>query len=120
MKKILVIEDNESVSELVQMRLSKEGDEVAVERDGMKALKAAKETHPDLIILDAVLAGMDGLTLVQELLNDPQTARIPVLPVSANVQLEQVFADKENVVGFICKPFSVSDFVAKVKLSLKG
>jgi CheY-like chemotaxis protein len=120
MKKILVIEDNPSVSDLIQIRLSKEGYEIAVEHDGLKALKAAKETRPDLIILDAILPGMDGLTLANELLKDPQTADIPVLLVSASVQLEQVFADKKNVAGFIHKPFSVSDFVAKVKLSLKG
>ncbi|OGR84488.1 MAG: hypothetical protein A2901_01355 [Elusimicrobia bacterium RIFCSPLOWO2_01_FULL_54_10] len=120
MKKILIVEDDLSLAELMRARLEKENYEVRVERDGRHVGEIAKKNHPDLILLDAVLPGLDGRSIHQTLLSDPATKKIPVLVVSANAQLEQAFVDLENVKGFVHKPFDNAHLIAKVSEALKA
>jgi len=120
MKKVLIVEDNLVLLELMENLLSKADFEVAAERDGLESLRAVARFAPDMIVLDAVLPGMDGLTIQRKLEEDPLTRHIPILLISGNAQLEQAFVDKANVAGFIQKPFSPAELVSKVRETLKG
>ncbi len=119
-KKILVVEDDLSTLEMLRVFLSKGGYEVMIERSGTKIYELVKEKMPDVILLDAVLPGMDGYTIQKKLFNDPATQSIPIIMISANLQLEQVFVGKENVLDFLHKPFNVNDLRDKISKVIKG
>ena len=119
MKKILIVEDDNSVAELVRLFLEQNDYEVLVERNGLNILEVARKIHPDLILLDAVLPEMDGRTVQKMLYNDSETSKIPIIMMTAYSQLEQAFADKENVAGFIVKPFNNDELRRKIREALK-
>ncbi len=119
LKKILVVEDDLSTLEMIRMLLSKNGFEILTEKNGLKIYEIAKETLPDVILLDAMLPGLDGYSIQKKLFNDKETRGIPIIMMTANSQLEQVFSDKENVVEFLPKPFNVNDLREKIDRAIK-
>lgn len=86
MKKILLIEDEEIMIDLLQKKLAKEGYNVSVARDGEAGLKAIKEAQPDLILLDIVMPKMGGLEVMEEMNKDKEMKKIPVIVVSNSGQ----------------------------------
>ncbi|MBI5548022.1 MAG: response regulator [Deltaproteobacteria bacterium] len=104
--RILLCDDEPVIRELVRTMLSSGSVAVDVAPDGVECLKAAK-SHPfDLILLDIVLPGMDGITVCRLLKSDPATARVPIYMLTAKVKQADVeSARRAGADGYINKPF---------------
>lgn len=120
MKQIYIVEDEKDIVDLLQYNLEKEGYRVLSSNDGSEALKRIPEKSPDLILLDLMLPGTDGLTVCRTLKGDPKTARIPVVMLTAKGE------ESDKVVGlelgaddYITKPFSIKELMARVKAVLR-
>ena len=85
-KKILLIEDEEIMIDLLQRKLVREGYEVSVARDGEEGLKAVKEIKPDLILLDIIMPKMGGFEVMEEINKDSELKQIPVIVISNSGQ----------------------------------
>ena len=86
MSKILIIEDDPSFLRAISHIVEKEGYDVTYASNGMSGLRMAKEENPDLLILDIMLPGLDGFEICARLRNEPQTARLPIIMLSAKGQ----------------------------------
>lgn len=120
MKQIYVVEDEQDLVELLTYNLEKEGFRVLSSLRGDEALKKIPEKTPDLVLLDLMLPGADGITVCKALKADPRTSRIPVVMLTAKGE------ESDKVVGlelgaddYITKPFSVKELVARVKAVLR-
>jgi len=111
-KKILVADDEESITELVAFALELEGYQVIQAPDGPEALRLAREEHPDLAMVDVMMPGLDGREVSRRIKEDPTTSNIPVLLFSAapNPDLSEAKAD-----GFMPKPFDINQLVDTVR-----
>jgi len=85
-KKILIIEDDPSTSRLTKYTLQQEGYQVLTAANGLEGLRKASGEEPDLIVLDIMLPGIDGFEICRRLRAEPQTAKLPVLMVSAKAR----------------------------------
>jgi len=86
MKKILLVEDEEIMIGLLQRKLTQEGYEISVARDGEEGLKTMKEIKPDLILLDIIMPKMGGLEVMEEMAKDEGIKDIPVIVISNSGQ----------------------------------
>jgi len=86
MKKILLVEDEEIMIDLLQRKLTKEGYEILVARDGEEGLKVMKEVRPDLVLLDIIMPKMGGFEVMGEMGKDPELKKIPVIVISNSGQ----------------------------------
>lgn len=96
-KKILLIEDEEIMIDLLQKKLTKEGYEISVARDGEEGLKAMREVKPDLILLDIIMPKMGGFEVMEEMGKDKNLKDIPVIVISNSGQ--PVELDKAQKLG---------------------
>jgi len=117
---VLVIDDEKDLLELVRYNLEKEHLSVIVASDGRSGLEIAQRHKPDLILLDLMMPGMNGLEVCQRLRGDTRTSRIPVLMLTAKAE------ESDKVVGlemggddYVTKPFSVRELVARVRALLR-
>ena len=94
-KKILIIEDEEIILDLLKRKLSSEGYEVSLARDGDEGIKVMKEVKPDLIVLDVVMPKMGGFEVMEEMGKDPDLKKIPVIIVSNSGQPVEIDRAKE-------------------------
>nr|QGT50897.1 response regulator [uncultured Elusimicrobia bacterium] len=117
-KRILIVEDEASIVDLLQLVLTREGYEVHSCQTGRDAIAAMKTVHPHLVILDVMLPGLDGASIVRIMGEDDTLSSTPVIITSALVESEKMFMPYPQVKGFCSKPFVLTDFVAKVKQSL--
>ena len=117
---ILVIEDEEDIQELVRYNLSKEGYRVALNASGEDGLKAARLTQPDLIVLDLMLPGIDGLEICRILKADSKTSHIPIVMLTAKGEETDVVTGLElGADDYIAKPFSPKILVARLRAVLR-
>ena len=120
MQTVLVIEDEEDITELVAFNLRRGGLEVETASDGLKGLAAAKTLLPDLIVLDLMMPGMDGVTLFKELKREAATRNIPVIMLTARGQTEDKIMGLEiGADDYVTKPFSPKELLLRVKNLLK-
>ena len=120
MQKILVVDDEDSIVELLRYNLKKEGFKVYGALDGEKALSLADRLNPDLIILDLMLPGLHGYEVLWVLKRNRQLSHIPVVILSAKTLKEDI--DKGMQLGaddYVTKPFRVSKLVSRIKEVLK-
>jgi two-component system alkaline phosphatase synthesis response regulator PhoP len=119
-KKILVVDDEEDILELVRYNLAREGYKVLCASSGEDGLKAAKSEKPDLIVLDLMLPGIDGLDVTRRLKGDPATRRIPIVMLTARGEESDIVAGLElGAEDYITKPFSPRVLVARIKAALR-
>jgi len=119
-EKILVVDDEEDILQLVEYNLAKNGYNVTSVTTGEEALKQAKELKPDVIVLDLMLPGVDGLEVCKILKNDSNTADIPILMLTAKGEETDVVAGLEiGADDYITKPFSPRILIARVKAVLR-
>lgn len=119
-KKILVIEDERDISDLVTHYLEKEGYRVMALRDGAKGLKQIKTEPPDLLILDLMLPEMDGLEICRQVRSDLRTAALPVIMLTAKgEETDRVVGLEMGADDYIPKPFSPKELTARVKALLR-
>ncbi|HMP74551.1 MAG TPA: response regulator transcription factor [Kiritimatiellia bacterium] len=113
---ILVVEDEEDIQELIRFNLVKEGYDVACVDNGEDALKYCKKQLPDLILLDIMLPGIDGLEVCRMLKRDERTQDIPVVLITAKGEEADIVAGLElGAEDYIPKPFSPRIVIARIR-----
>jgi len=119
-KQILVIEDDSDILNLVDWHLRSEGFSVRTAQDGVKGLETAMEHLPDLIILDLMLPGMDGLEICKSLKRNPKTEKIPVVMLTAKgEEVDRIVGLELGADDYIVKPFSPRELMLRVRAILK-
>lgn len=119
-KKIIIIEDEPDISGLVVHYLAQEGYKVNTCADGIEGLRRVKADRSDLLILDLMLPGLDGIEICKRLRTDPTTSNLPILMLTAKGE------ESDKIVGlelgaddYLTKPFSPKELVARVKALLR-
>jgi two-component system, OmpR family, alkaline phosphatase synthesis response regulator PhoP len=119
-EKILVVDDEEDILELVRYNLSREGYKVLCAASGEEGLKYARAENPDLIVLDLMLPGIDGLDVTRRLKADDATRKIPIVMLTAKGEESDIVAGLElGAEDYITKPFSAKVLVARVRAVLR-
>ncbi len=119
-QRILVVDDEEDILELVRYHLAREGYEVVVSASGEDALKKAKREALDLVVLDLMLPGLDGLEVAKALKADAKTKTLPLIMLTAKGEDADVVAGLEiGADDYITKPFSPRVLIARVKTVLR-
>lgn len=119
-KKILVIEDDEDIQELVKYNLVKEGYQSLQALTGEDGLKLARGKQPDLIVLDLMLPGLDGMEVCKQLKRDPKTESIPVVMLTAKAEESDIVAGLEvGADDYLPKPFSPKVLIARIRTILR-
>ena len=120
MSRLLVVEDDPDIAELLRHYLERAGHEVAVLTQGTEALPRVRADQPDLVILDRMLPGLDGLEICRLLRAQPATVDLPVIMLTARAE------ESDRIVGlelgaddYITKPFSAKEVVARVNALLR-
>ena len=115
-ERILVVEDEEDIAELIQYNLQREGYRTLHAPSGETALKLAQREKPDLVLLDLMLPGLDGLEVCRRLKAEPQTSRIPIVMVTAKGDETDVVAGLElGAEDYLTKPFSPRVLLARMR-----
>lgn len=117
--KVLLIDDDPTTRNLISHFLRKENFQVEKAAEGSEGLAKAKRGRPDLVIVDAVMPGMDGFELLSLLKRDPETAFIPTLILSSLDEEEAIIKGLEEGADYVTKPFSPRVLVAKIKKILR-
>jgi CheY-like chemotaxis protein len=120
MARILVVDDDQSIMEIVRYVATKAGHEIMEAVNGREGLARAKTDHPDLIILDVMMPEMDGYTLHNHLLADEATKRIPIIVLTAKGQMRDSFIGSPNIKFYMDKPFEPEDLQDKIRIALQG
>lgn len=105
MAKILVIDDDIDVIDIIKYTVAREGHELMEARNGKEGLELLSQAKPDLIVLDIMMPEMDGLTLNAHLMADPSMKSIPVIILTAKGRMKEVFETSSNVRCYMEKPF---------------
>lgn len=115
-KKILIVEDEKDILQLVKLYLDKEGYRTVTAMTGAEGLKQVAAEHPDLVVLDLMLPELDGLEVCKRLRSAPETALVPIIMLTAKAE------ESDTVVGlelgaddYVTKPFSPKALVARIK-----
>jgi DNA-binding response OmpR family regulator len=120
MARILVVEDDPDISELIAHYLSRAEHQVERLAHGGEATRRVRETSPDLVILDLMLPGLDGLMVCQALRSDPKTAAIPIIMLTARgEETDRVRGLELGADDYVTKPFSPKELVARVAALLR-
>jgi PleD family two-component response regulator len=120
MPRILVIDDDPAISELVSINLEMAGYDVNLASDGIKGQALAVQLQPDLIMLDLMLPKVDGFTVCQRLRRDDRTADIPVLMLTALDQTaDKVGGFNAGADDYMTKPFELEEMLARVRALLR-
>lgn len=118
--RILVIDDEKDLIELVRYNLEKEGFLVEGAQDGEKGLAAARRERPDAIIIDYMLPGIDGLEVCRSLRSDSRTASIPLIMLTAkSAESDRILGLELGADDYITKPFSPRELAARIKALLR-
>ncbi|MBS5518207.1 MAG: response regulator transcription factor [Clostridiales bacterium] len=119
-QKILAVDDERHILELISYNLAEAGYEVETVETGEEALSKTAEFHPDLILLDVMLPDIDGLQVCTRLKRDPDTAGIPVIMLTARGdEIDKVLGLEMGADDYVVKPFGVRELVARVKALLR-
>lgn len=110
-KKILVIEDEPELLDLVEGSLKRAGYDVAVCDNGRQAIASVHAAKPDLIIMDVMLPGMDGLAIATQLASDDKLSSIPIIVTTALEQSRPMFEKIPSVRHFTPKPFTLAELL---------
>lgn len=117
---ILVVDDEEDILELVRFNLNREGFSIICATTGEEAWKILKDNRIDLLVLDLMLPGMDGLELTRRLKNGPQTQKIPIIMLSAKGEEADIVTGLElGADDYVTKPFSPRVLIARVRAVLR-
>jgi phosphate regulon transcriptional regulator PhoB len=120
MKKILVIEDENDIVELLTYNLNKEGFNVDFSFDGETALNKINSNEYDLIILDLMLPGIQGLDLCKIIRNNPRTKNLPIIMLTAKSEdVDKIIGLEIGADDYITKPFNVRELIARIKAILR-
>lgn len=116
--RILIVDDEPSVVDLIETILTAEGYTVAKAHDGAQAIMLTRDWRPDLILMDVMLPGVDGGTVTRRLKSDPATRHIPIVAMSAGRTIRNHSAELEGADGALAKPFDIEALLAQVVFHL--
>ncbi len=119
-KKILVVDDEENIVELLKFNLELKGYQVECAYDGEEALKKAKDIKPSLILLDLMLPIMDGTTVCRKIREDEEIKDTPIIMLTAkNMEKDKIFGLELGADDYITKPFSIKELMARIKAVMR-
>ncbi|WP_369777834.1 MULTISPECIES: response regulator [unclassified Streptomyces] len=113
--RVLVVDDNKVIRQLIKVNLELEGFEVVTANDGAECLDVVHRVCPDVITLDVVMPRLDGFGTAAQLRADPRTRHVPVAIVSASTQHEVEAGIEAGVDAFLAKPFEPAELVRVVR-----
>ena len=117
---VLVVEDEEDIQELIEYNLTREGYRVECVGSGEEALSTAKDKKPDMIVLDLMLPGLDGLEVCREIRRDVKVATTPILILSAKGEEADIVAGLElGADDYLTKPFSPRELLARMRAVMR-
>ena len=120
MKKILIIEDQSNIIELIRFNLEQAGYQVDYALDGEAGLEQINKNRYDLLILDLMLPKIDGLTLCTMLRKQPETHKMPIIMLTAkSTELDKIVGLEMGADDYVTKPFSVRELIARIKALLR-
>lgn len=120
MKRVLVVEDDPDIVELLRYNLQKEGFGVAASEDGEAGLKALRSETPDVLILDLMLPKLSGLEVCKEVRRDSALEKVPIIMLTARgEESDRVIGLELGADDYVTKPFSIREMVARVKALLR-
>ena len=120
MKRVLIIEDDRDIVELVRYNLESEGFQVSAAADGQTGLAAVKKSMPDLLLLDLMLPKLSGLEICKEIRRDASLNRLPILMLTARgSEADRVVGLEMGADDYVTKPFSPRELAARVKALLR-
>ncbi|MBT3601840.1 MAG: response regulator transcription factor [Candidatus Latescibacteria bacterium] len=118
--KILAVEDQADYQALISHSLKKEGFDVVCVAEGEEVMALARQEHPDLILLDLGLPGIDGLEVCRRLKHDPELASVPVLMLSARKEeIDRILGLEVGADDYVVKPFSPRELALRIRAILK-
>ena len=118
--KILIVEDETSLVDVLSYNLQREGYEVVIAKEGREGLRKAQMILPDLILLDLMLPGMNGLEICRELRATARTANLPILMLTAKAEeSDQIIGFALGADDYVTKPFSVKVLLQRIKVLLR-
>jgi DNA-binding response OmpR family regulator len=119
-RKILVVDDEAVLVETIAYNLEQAGYQVLTAADGVSALEAARREHPDLILLDIMLPGMDGLEVCRQLRREDATATIPIVMLTAKAdEIDKVVGLEVGADDYVTKPFGRRELLARVRALIR-
>ncbi|WP_405695608.1 response regulator [Streptomyces coelicoflavus] len=113
--RILVVDDNKVIRQLIRVNLELEGFEVVTAGDGAECLEVVHQVRPDVVTLDVVMPRLDGLRTAARLRADPRTRDLPIAIVSASTQYEVDAGFAVGVDAFLSKPFEPAELIGLVR-----
>ncbi|WP_052865144.1 response regulator [Streptomyces niger] len=113
--RVLVVDDNKVIRQLIRVNLELEGFEVVTAADGAECLDIVHDVCPDVVTLDVVMPRLDGLRTAERLRADPRTRELPIAIVSACTQLEVDSGEALGVDAFLAKPFEPVELIRTVR-----
>lgn len=117
---ILIVDDEEPIQELLRFNLENEGYSVLTAFDGPVALKMIEEKRPDLLVLDVMLPGMDGLEVCSQLRQNPKFRDLPVIMLTAKgEEIDKVLGLELGADDYLTKPFSPRELLARIRARLR-
>lgn len=117
--KILIVDDDPEILKAVTKKLEEVGYQVYTVDEGKKVAESIVKFKPDLVLLDIMLPGMDGYTIVNWMRESPETQNLPIIVISALTPAKPLFESLPQVKTFFTKPFNIDDLVANVQEVLK-
>ncbi len=115
-KKILVVDDEDGLRDLMKAMLSQRGYAVDTAADGEECLKKAGNAHPDIILLDVTMPKLNGWQTLSRLRNDPATGSIPVVMLTGRADTESLMkSEEQHVVDYFIKPIVIEELLAFLK-----
>lgn len=120
-KKILVVDDEVRIVDLVTSMLTKHGYDVVSASDGEEALDQVREQRPDLVLLDIMMPKMDGTTVAEELRSRRETERLPVVFLTSLVEDAELQQEGDEIGGhlFLAKPFNLPDLLSVIDRAMR-
>jgi two-component system phosphate regulon response regulator PhoB len=117
---VLLVEDERDIAELIRYHVDKAGMRVVHAADGAAALRLARAEHPDLVILDLMLPGLDGLEVCRQLRRDALTRRVPIIMLTARgEEVDRVVGLELGADDYVVKPFSPRELIARIRAVLR-
>ncbi len=116
---VLIVDDSPTEVHVIKLTLEGQGYEILSAESGERGVQMARESKPDLILMDVVMPGLNGFQATRQLRKDPTTAEIPVIMVTTkNQKTDRIWGMRQGAVDYIVKPFSAETLLEKTAAAL--
>jgi CheY-like chemotaxis protein len=116
--RVLIVDDEAAVADLIEAVLVDEGYVVAIARDGVQGILLARDWKPDVVLMDIMLPGIDGTTAIRRLKADPATADLPIVAMSAGRTIRRQSNELTDADAALAKPFDIEALLAQIEFLL--